>query len=117
MRKRCRKAHRKARIDGVLVAKMIAGGVETILGVKRDPVFGPVVMFGLGGIFAEVMKDVTFRLAPFDTAEATAMIQEIKGYPLLAGTRGHKPADVKALAKTLSALSRFAAADRKSTRL
>lgn len=97
-----------ARIDGVLVARMIAGGVETILGVQRDPVFGPVVMFGLGGIFTEIMGDVTFRLAPFDEADALAMIRSIKGYPLLAGARGRAPADVPALARALSRLSAYA---------
>lgn len=100
-----------ARIDGIMVAPMIAGGVETIAGVVNDPVFGPVVMFGLGGVFVEVLKDVTFRVAPFDTAEAHRMIREIRGYAMLEGVRGAPPADVDALAAMLSALSRFAAAN------
>lgn len=100
-----------ARIDGVMVAPMISGGVETIVGVVSDPVFGPVVMFGLGGVFVEVLKDVTFRVAPFDTAEAHRMIREIRGYAMLEGVRGAPPADVDALAEMLSALSRFAAAN------
>ena len=82
-----------ARIDGVLVAPMVSGGVETILGVVRDPVFGPVVMFGLGGIFVEVLKDVTFRIAPFGVDEARRMIREVRGYPMLQGVRGAPPAD------------------------
>ncbi|MEC9346778.1 MAG: acetate--CoA ligase family protein [Pseudomonadota bacterium] len=102
----------KAKIEGVLVAPMIKGGVETILGVHVDPVFGPAIMFGLGGVFVEVLKDVTFRVAPFDTAEAHRMIDEIRGRALLDGVRGAPPADVDALAEALAALSRFAAAHR-----
>jgi len=98
-----------ARIHGVLVAPMLKGHIETIIGVRRDPVFGPVVMFGLGGIFVEVLKDVTFRLAPFDEAEARLMIAEVKGHALLTGARGRPPADIDALAKALAAVSRFAA--------
>ena len=97
-------------MDGILVAPMVSGGVETILGVNRDPVFGPVVLFGLGGIFVEVMKDVTFRLAPFSVEEAHAMIREVKGFPLLEGVRGQPPADIEALARALAQLSVFAAA-------
>ncbi len=100
-----------ARLEGVLISPMITGGVETIMGVMRDPTFGPVVMFGLGGIFVEVLKDVTFRVAPFDLDEAHRMIREIRGYALLEGVRGAAPSDVGALAKMLSDLSRFAAAN------
>lgn len=99
-----------ARIDGVLVAPMVTGGVETILGVQHDPVFGPMVMFGLGGVFVEVLKDVTFRRAPFDAREARAMIDEVKGRALLDGVRGAPPADIDALVQALVGLSRFAAA-------
>lgn len=108
---RARKERPDARIDGVLVSPMIEGGVEIIAGVSRDPVFGPVVMFGLGGVFVEVLKDVTFRAAPFDAVEAGRMIREIRGYSMLEGVRGAPPADVKALAEMLSALSLFAAAN------
>jgi succinyl-CoA synthetase beta subunit len=97
-------------IDGVLVSPMVTGAVETIVGVNRDPVFGPVVMFGLGGIFVEVMHDVAFRLAPFGEAEAAAMIRETKGFALLDGARGRAKADVRALARALAAVSQFAAA-------
>jgi acyl-CoA synthetase (NDP forming) len=99
----------QAHIDGCLVAPMTSGGVETILGVTRDPVFGPVVMFGLGGVFVEAMGDVSFRVAPFGIDEAHRMIQETKGAKILAGLRGAGPADIGALAKALSDLSIYAA--------
>jgi acyl-CoA synthetase (NDP forming) len=94
-----------ARIDGVLVAEMAGKGIEAILGAVNDPLFGPAVMFGLGGIFAEVLKDVAFRLAPLTPSEARRMIGEIKGYPVLAGVRGRAAADVDALADALVRLS------------
>jgi len=100
----------QAAIDGVLVAPMLSGHIETIIGVKRDPLFGPVVMFGLGGIHVEVLKDATFRLPPFDEAEARRMIAEIRGHALLEGARGNRPADIEALARALAAVSRFATA-------
>lgn len=103
-------AHPDATIDGLLVAPMAGDGIEVILGIQRDPVFGPVVMFGLGGIFAEVLRDVTFRAAPFDVAEARRMIDEIAGRDVLDGVRGRPGGDIDALAETLAALSRFAAA-------
>lgn len=101
-----------ARIDGVLVAPMITDGIETILGVVDDPTFGPVVMFGLGGIFVEVLKDVTYRLAPFGLETAHEMIREIRGSAMLDGVRGAAPADVDALARALVALSNVAAEHR-----
>jgi acetyltransferase len=97
-----------AKIEGVLVQEMVAGGIEAILGVSNDPLFGPAVMFGLGGIFAEVLKDVSFRLAPVTPATAREMIAEIKGYPVLAGARGKPPADVDALADAIVKLSALA---------
>ena len=106
---RCAKAAPKAKLEGVLVAPMIGDGVECILGVKRDPVFGPVVMFGLGGIFVEVMKDVALRIAPFGVEVARGMIRQILGFPLLDGARGKPKADVEALAQALSRLSLYAA--------
>lgn len=108
---RVRKAEPNARIDGVVVAQMITGGVETILGVNRDPVFGPVVMFGIGGVFVEAFKDVAFRVAPFGEAEARAMIDEVKGRVMLRGLRGAPPADEAALVRALAQLSSFAAAN------
>ncbi|MBN8875596.1 MAG: acetate--CoA ligase family protein [Rhodospirillales bacterium] len=107
---RAKAAAPKARIEGVLVAKQLKGGVECILGIHRDPVFGPVAMFGLGGIFVEVLKDVVFRRCPFGADVAEEMIRSIKGAPLLLGARGRKPADVKALAEMLARLSAFAVA-------
>jgi acyl-CoA synthetase (NDP forming) len=107
---RVQKAAPDARIEGVIVAPMVTGGIETIVGVVQDPSLGAVVMFGLGGIFVEVLKDVTFRAAPFDEDEARRMIREIRGYAILEGVRGATPADVDALAVFLATLSRFAAA-------
>lgn len=97
-----------ARIEGVLVQEMVPGGIEVILGVTNDRLFGPAVMFGLGGIFAEVLKDVSFRLAPVAPSAAREMIEEIRGYPVLAGARGRPPADVEALADTIVRLSALA---------
>ncbi|MFP6740848.1 MAG: acetate--CoA ligase family protein [Alphaproteobacteria bacterium] len=105
---RARTARPDAKVDGVSVAPMISGGVETILGVTVDPVFGPVVLFGLGGIFVELLGDVTQRLAPFGVDEAHEMMREVKGFPLLDGARGAAPADTDALAEALSRLSVFA---------
>src|ERR1700722_10607164 len=99
-----------SRIEGVLVAKQLQGGVECILGIHRDPVFGPIAMFGLGGIFVEVMKDVVFRRCPFGDDVAEQMIRSIKGAPLLLGGRGRPPVDIKALAQMLARLSAFAMA-------
>lgn len=112
---RCMDAARQhmpqADVDGVLVAPMVAGGgVETILGVHRDPVFGPVVMFGLGGVLVEVLHEVAFRVAPFGLDEAHAMVKETRAADILVGVRGAPPADVAVLAQALSDLSRFAAA-------
>jgi acyl-CoA synthetase (NDP forming) len=101
-----------AAIEGVLVAPMAKKGVEVIVGVSRDPVFGPAVMFGLGGVHVEVLKDVTFRLAPLGRDEAVRMIDEIRGRALLSGVRGAAPSDVDALADLLVNISDFAAAHR-----
>lgn len=101
----------EARIEGVLVSEMVSGGVETVLGLVHDPVFGPAIMFGLGGVFVEVLKDVSFRLAPFGVGEAHRMIDEIRGRAVLDGVRGAPPADLDALADALARLSVFAAAN------
>ncbi len=100
-----------ARIDGVLVSPMVEGGVECILGAKIDPVFGPVIVFGLGGIYTETLKDVAFRRAPFGLETARGMIGELKGAAILQGARGQAPANLDALASAISALSLFAAAN------
>jgi acyl-CoA synthetase (NDP forming) len=98
----------EARIAGVLVAQMVQGGVELILGTKKDPVFGPMVMVGLGGIFAEIFKDVALQPAPVDEAQATAMLRSLKAFALLDGARGRPRADVQSAARAVAALSRFA---------
>jgi len=108
---RVKKAAPQSHPDGVIVAPMTAGGVEVILGVQVDPVFGPAVMFGLGGIFTEVFEDVAFRMAPFDRDEAFSMISQIKGVKLLEGVRGRPACDIDALADALVALSQFAASN------
>ena len=101
----------KANIEGVLISEMVSGGVETVLGVINDPVFGPAVMFGLGGVFVEILGDVVFRLAPFGKDEAVRMINEIKGIKMLQGARGQPASDIDALADALVKLSVFAAAN------
>jgi acyl-CoA synthetase (NDP forming) len=100
--------NKSAKIEGVLVQEMIKDGVEAILGVTNDPLFGPAVMFGLGGIFAEVLKDVSFRLAPVTPSVAREMVEEIAGYPVLAGARGRPRADVDALVDAIVRLSALA---------
>jgi acetate---CoA ligase (ADP-forming) len=88
-------------IHGVLVRKMIPHGHEVILGAKRDPGFGPTVMFGFGGIYVEYFKDVTFALAPVDRITAAKMVRQIRAYPLLEGARGGRRADIEAIAECL----------------
>ncbi|MBO9352952.1 DUF1254 domain-containing protein [Bordetella petrii] len=105
-----RKAAPHARLQGVLVAPMVRGGVECILGARRDPVLGTVVMLGSGGVNVELQKDVSFRLAPVDLRQAREMIRELKIAPLFSGFRGAAPADVDALAQAIVGLSRFALA-------
>lgn len=100
----------RARVDGVLVAKQVRNAVEMAVGVVRDPVFGPVVMVGLGGVFIEVFKDVAFKQCPVSEEEAAQMIRSLRGFALLDGARGRPKADVAALARSVAALSRFGAA-------
>ena len=103
-------AHRykpDVRISGVLVQQMVNPGIETIIGMKTDMQFGPVLMFGLGGIFVEVLKDVSFRVVPITAFDAREMIKGIKAYPLLAGVRGQKPRDVEALVDILLKVSKM----------
>lgn len=100
----------QARLEGVLVAKQLKGGVECILGIHQDPVFGPVAMFGLGGIFVEILQDVVLHRCPFGPDVAEEMIRSIKGAPLLLGARGRPVADIKALSEMISQLSAFAVA-------
>jgi len=96
-----------AKIDGILVQEMIKSGKETILGAKFDPILGPLIMFGLGGIYVEVLKDVVFRLAPLEEREATRMIESVKTINLLKGVRGEKPHDLGAIRESLQRLSQL----------
>lgn len=104
-----RAAHPEARIEGVLVQAMAPRGVEMILGISRDPDFGPMLMAGLGGIHVEVLRDAVFTPVPIGAGEALALLDELRGAALLKGVRGAKPADRAALAELMAALSRFAA--------
>jgi acyl-CoA synthetase (NDP forming) len=96
-----------ARIEGVAVQNMAPAGVEVIVGMSKDPQFGPVMMFGLGGIFVEVLKDVAFRIVPLEPKDARQMVREIKGFPVLEGVRGQDPADVAAIEKLILQVSEF----------
>ncbi len=96
-----------ADIQGMLVAPMAEKGVEIIIGVTRDPQFGPIMMFGLGGIFVEVLKDVVFRALPLSPADAEEMLDEIKAKAILAGVRGASPADRRAIIDLMLRLSRI----------
>ncbi|HEY7507737.1 MAG TPA: acetate--CoA ligase family protein, partial [Nitrososphaera sp.] len=96
-----------AKIKGVLVQEMVKNAKETILGASQDPTFGPVIMFGLGGIYVEVLKDVVFRVAPIDEREAAKMVESIKTIKLLKGVRGERPSDVKAISDSLQRLSQL----------
>jgi len=101
------KANPKAEIHGISVQKMAKPGVEVIIGMSKDAQFGPVLMFGLGGVFVEVLKDVAFRIVPLTKRDASQMIKEIKGYPLLEGYRGQEPANIPMLEDMLLKLSDF----------
>lgn len=92
-------------LRGIMVQKMVSGGLEFIIGGKRDPVFGPVVMFGIGGIYAELFKETAFRLAPFDSTEAEKMVRSTKAAALMDGFRGAGPAAGKLLYETLAEIS------------
>ena len=103
-----KEAEPKARFGGVTVERMVSGGVETIIGMTRDPSFGPVVLFGLGGISVELLRDVSLRLAPLTETDADEMVREIRGYPLLEGYRGSPAVDVSALHDMLHRVSLLA---------
>lgn len=97
----------QAHVEGVTVQPMAKPGVEVVVGMSKDATFGPVLMFGLGGVLVEVLKDVTFRIVPLQPQDATEMIHDIKGLPLLQGYRGAPAADLAALARILLTLSDF----------
>lgn len=106
--KNAEKVTAPSRIEGVLVSPMAPTGQECIIGMVRDPQFGPVVMFGLGGVFVEVLKDVSFKVIPCTDLDIDEMITEIKGYPLLTGVRGESPKDIKTLKDTISRITQMA---------
>jgi acyl-CoA synthetase (NDP forming) len=102
-----RKMYPQAKIEGVTVQAVARPGVEIIIGTFKDPQFGHVIMFGLGGIFVEVLKDVAFRIVPIVRRDAAEMIKEIKGYALLNGYRGHEPVNIPVLENMLLKVSDF----------
>ncbi len=97
----CRARVPHARIKGIQVSEMAPSGVELIIGARKDPAFGPTIMFGMGGIYVEVLKDVTFRAVPFSRAEAIEMMKEIRAYPLLLGVRGEERKDIESVLDTI----------------
>jgi len=105
--KSAKKHQPKARIQGISVQPMARKGIEIIIGMNKDQQFGPVLMFGLGGILVEVLKDVSFRIVPLTKRDAREMIKEIKGYPILQGYRGHEPANIELLEDILLKVSKF----------
>ena len=105
--KNSKAAEPNARIAGVSVQEMAKQGTEVIVGMTTDPQFGPVMMFGLGGVLVEVLKDVSFRLIPLEAKDADQMMAEIKGRPILDGVRGQPPADLAALRSTILKVSEF----------
>jgi acetate---CoA ligase (ADP-forming) subunit beta len=105
--KKVKRQYPEAGVHGVSVQKMARPGTEVIIGTSKDPQFGPVIMFGLGGIFVELLKDVSFRVIPVKGKDAQEMIQEIKGYPLLKGYRGKEPASLTALVEIILKISKF----------
>ena len=102
-----KKYNPNADIKGVLVQEMISSAKETILGAKRDPLFGPLIMFGLGGIYVEILKDVIFRLAPIDEDMANEMVNSIKTIKLLKGARGEKESDIDGIVESIQRLSQL----------
>jgi acyl-CoA synthetase (NDP forming) len=102
-----KKHNPKAKITGVSVQKMARQGVEVIIGMTKDAQFGPVIMFGLGGILVEVLKDVSFRIVPLEKRDAAEMITEIKGFPILKGYRGQEPANIPYLEDLIVKVSEF----------
>ncbi len=106
---RARDHYKEATINGVLLQEMVTGHVaECIVGMKKDPQFGPIIMFGLGGIFVEVFEDVSLRAAPLSRSDAAEMIHETKGHKILAGARGRPKADLRAIEEVLLKMSDLA---------
>ena len=104
---KAKKYNKEAKIFGVIVSPVVPQGTEVIVGMTKDPHFGPVVMFGLGGIFVEILKDVSFRILPLKEKDAKEMIAEIKGYKILRGARGESPKDIEAIKRILIKISQL----------
>lgn len=102
-----KKYNKEAKISGIIAYSMIPQGTEIIIGMMKDPHFGPVIMFGLGGIFVEILKDISFRILPLEERDAEEMISEIKGYQILKGIRGETPKDVKSIRDVLMKISQL----------
>ncbi|HEC91916.1 MAG TPA: acetyl-CoA synthetase, partial [Candidatus Atribacteria bacterium] len=104
---KAKKYNEKVKISGVIAYPMVPQGTEIIIGMMKDPCFGPTIMFGLGGIFVEVLKDISFRIIPLGERDAQEMIAEIKGYRILKGARGEAPKDIEAIKNLLMKLSKL----------
>ena len=105
--RRLREAGHGGEMRSVIVQPMVRDGVEAIVGVTQDPAFGPIIMFGLGGIYVELLKDVVFRMHPLTDRDAHEMVREVRGYKLLEGYRGAPPGDVAALEQALLRVSQL----------
>lgn len=104
---KAKKYNEKAKISGIIAYHMVPQGTEVIIGMMKDPHFGPVAMFGLGGIFVEVLKDISFRIIPLEERDTQEMITEIKGYEILKGVRGEPPKDIQAIKEVLMKVSQL----------
>ena len=102
-----KKYNKGARISGVIIYAMVPKGTEIIIGMMKDPHFGQVIMFGLGGIFVEILKDISFRVLPIEERDAEEMITEIKGYEILKGVRGNPSRDIQAIEEVLMKVSKL----------
>ena len=102
-----KKYKKEAKISGVIAYSMISQGTEIIIGMMKDPCFGPTIMFGLGGILVEIWKDISFRILPLEERDAEEMISEIKGYQILKGIRGEEPKDIEAIKDLLLKISQL----------
>ena len=102
-----KKYKKEAKISGVIAYSMIPQETEIIIGMMKDPCFGPTIMFGLGGIFVEILKDISFRILPLEERDAREMITEIKGYEILKGARGEPPRDIQAIEEVLMEVSKL----------
>jgi len=104
---KAKKYNKKVNISGVIVYPIVPQGTEIIIGMMKDPHFGPVIMFGLGGIFVEILKDISFRILPLEERDAREMITEIKGYEILKVVRGKTPRDIQAIKEVLMKISQL----------